>query len=91
MNNIHTTKDGRKLLISEMSDSHLLNTINMIERKSKDGIVVEYGCICEEPYYDVTEYFGKKALTIMNYGSYTLEAKKRGLTNKQTNKTKQRS
>ncbi len=28
-----TTQDGKELLLTEMTDSHLQNTINMLERK----------------------------------------------------------
>jgi len=35
-----TTKNGDEILISGMSDAHLMNSIKMIERKAKDGLVV---------------------------------------------------
>lgn len=34
---VWTTKEGNQIPIKSMSDTHLVNTINMLERKSKEA------------------------------------------------------
>lgn len=78
----HTTKDGRKILISDMDDGHLLNTIKWIERHAKEGFYVNDGCGSHKDYYyDETYYQGEEALEHLNYSFYVKEANKRGITN----------
>lgn len=45
------TKDGRRLLISEMEDSHLLNTIRMLNHKF-DNYVFDYILSLPRPHGD---------------------------------------
>ena len=50
-----TTKDGKEMPISKMTDTHLLNTIKMLDRYYKGGIVVCGGHYYEEgdgDFYD---------------------------------------
>ena len=39
----HITRDGTAMLISDMDDGHLLNTIKWIERRAKEGFYVNCG------------------------------------------------
>jgi hypothetical protein len=81
----HITRDGTAMLISDMDDGHLLNTIKWIERRAKEGFYVKcgfsYGDSHEDYYYDEPYYQGEEALKHLNYSSYVEEAYKRGLTN----------
>ena len=80
----HITKDGREMLISEMDDDHLLNTIRLLERRAKDGVVFrtgDCGVGYEDCYYEEDLYYGKAALYRLNYSFYVEEANKRGITN----------
>jgi fatty acid-binding protein DegV len=36
-----TTKDGKRLLISNMEDSHILNTINHLKSKTESNLAVD--------------------------------------------------
>ena len=81
----HITKDGREMLISDMDDKHLLNTIKWIGRRAKEGFYVKcgfaYGDSHKDYYYDEYHYQGKEAQEHLNYSSYVEEANKRGITN----------
>lgn len=61
---IHTTKDGEKVPIGEMSDSHLLNTINMYNKEIKN-------CVFGDDAKDFEE--------VVNFKIYVREAVKRNL------------
>ena len=73
----HITRDGTEMDISEMSDSHLLNTINLIERKANGGVTIEYGSGGDDPYYDRDLLFGHEALMALHYCSYVSELVRR--------------
>jgi hypothetical protein len=75
--NIHITKDGTRMLISDMDDNHLQNTINMIKRKALSGLQVIYFGAGENGEGDVDYIYGNDALRAMNYSRYLLEQKKR--------------
>jgi hypothetical protein len=81
----HTTKDGRKLPISEMDNEHLLSTVRRQKRRAKAGVqVVSGGCgfgsAGNEYYGDAEMLYGRNALELFNHQDYLDEVKKRGLT-----------
>jgi hypothetical protein len=80
MNKEHTTRDGTKMLISEMSDSHLRNTIKLLERVAKQGVevVTESGGFDLEDIWFITEIrYGQDVLDLLNYAAYMAEADRR--------------
>lgn len=38
----HTTKDGTEILLSDMTDQHLINTYYHVKRKAKEGLGTRY-------------------------------------------------
>jgi hypothetical protein len=62
-----------------MENSHLTNTIRMIERKAKSGFTVRRGGgMCPEDYwYDECQLSGKDALDYLNYQYYVQELNRR--------------
>ena len=77
----HTTKEGEEILISDMDDKHLMNTIRMKDKHLKVGITQVIGSCDydEEKWGEEITYYGEGAKRILNYDSYTNEAIKRGL------------
>ena len=78
----HRTKTGQVMLVSDMDDKHLMNTIAMIRRKAEEGIAVicgGRGSSAEDMWADETFYKGNEALDEMGYSNYTAEALRRGL------------
>jgi len=76
----HKTKDGTVIPISEMTDSHLENTIRFIERRAREGILVEYGGLDGgdgQPWYDTGFLQGEVALRVLGYYDYVEERDRR--------------
>ena len=71
----HVTRDGTRMLISEMSDSHLRNTINLWERKAAEGIeVIDGGGFdLEDIWFDTVTLYGQAALKRLNHAAYVAE------------------
>jgi hypothetical protein len=78
-NNFHTTKDGKRIKISDMETSHLENMVRFIEAKAKNGFVVTNGggSCAEDIWMDVETYYGKDVKKMLNYKSYKEELDKR--------------
>lgn len=85
---LHRCRDGRIVDIRgvskdhpKMEDDHLLNTINYINRKAKEGIIkrIGGGWDFDSFWYEEEIIKGKEAKRMMKYKKYKKEAIKRGL------------
>ena len=77
---VHTTRDGTKIKLCDMADSHLAATIALMERRATEGIVVRFGggSCAEDMWYDEDHFEGEEALKFMGYYDYVAEQEKRG-------------
>jgi len=78
---IHVTKEGKKIPVSEMTNSHLKNTIHYIHRRIKKGVSVSvYDGYDSDDFwhgeYDLTD---RQASHHLNLEGYLAEATRRGL------------
>ncbi len=75
----HVTKDGVTIRIQDMGDTHLQNTIRLIERRAKEGLVVRsgggYGP--DDFWYEEEILFGTDVLIHLNYSAYVKESLRR--------------
>ena len=76
---VHTTNDGAKIKLCDMTDSHLAATIRLMERKAREGIVVRDGGGSgpDDFWYDEDHLHGKDALEHMGYADYIKERDRR--------------
>lgn len=51
--NYWVTKSGEKILIRDMTDKHLINTIKLLTRNGSDIIVYDGYDGDDKPYYDI--------------------------------------
>jgi hypothetical protein len=73
----HKTKNGEKIKICDLETSHLKNIINLIERKSKEGITIRMGggSTAEDMWYDEEEIYGEDVKIELNFYDYEKELK----------------
>ena len=75
---VHVTKDGEKIKLCKMTDSHLDATIRLFERRAKEGITVRTGGSCaEDMFYDEDTLYGEDALEALEYDEYVKERDRR--------------
>ena len=81
MRDVHKTKDGKHMLISEMTDSHLLNTITLFNKMVDEGMsyCVGGGFDASDMWMEEIHLTGEEAREELNLDRYEKEAKKRGL------------
>lgn len=77
----HRCADGTKVLIQDMEDRHLINTIRLFKKAAKKGIRVMSGggCDSSEIWFDSETVFDEEAEEIMRLKLYLNEARKRNL------------
>ena len=75
----HKTRNGEFILLSEMTDNHLLNTIKMMQRIAKEGKIIIYKNNDIWDNYEEEIYDSEEMLNCMRYDLYINEAEKRGL------------
>ena len=75
----HTTKDGKRIKLRDMTDSHLTATIRLFERRAKEGVTIRSGggnC-AEDMWYDEDTLYGDDALEELGYADYVKERDRR--------------
>ena len=78
---IYTKRNDEEILISNLTDEHLLNTIKFIKRKAKEGMHIYYASYDPDDIrrYDSETIYGIDVEIYLNLLMYIEEAKKRGL------------
>jgi len=76
---VHTTKDGTKIKLCDMTDDHLQSTISLFERRAKAGITIRMGggSCAEDMWYDEDTLYGDEALEQLGYADYVKERNRR--------------
>lgn len=79
MYNIHTTRDGEQMLIAQMEDKHLINTIRMILRKVQSATAALSNPVTINPMIGVfhpemkTDEIRRKAENVIRQGVDSLQ------------------
>ena len=75
---MHRTRDGKLIPISQMTDAHLRNMIKLIDRKAEEGVELVNGDMFDgDPECEVDEIFGADVRRYMNHAIYVAELKRR--------------
>lgn len=77
-----TTKNGDDIAFNKLEDSHLLNILNWVEKKSEEGeLEGSCGFQGDDDFMtgDVYEIFGEDVLNKYDYDGLLKEARKRKL------------
>ena len=76
---MHVTKNGDKISLNKLEDSHLQNIINLMLRKSKEGVKVMFGggSTADDIWYDEDMLYGEEALKRLHYYEYLAEQRRR--------------
>jgi len=75
---MHRTRDGKLIPISQMTDAHLRNMISLIERKAEEGVELVTGDMFDgDPECEVDEIFGDDVRRFMGHAVYVAELKRR--------------
>lgn len=76
---LHMTEEGRQMKLCEMHDAHLVNTINLIKRKAKEGLRIPlYPIAVNDVGIDYITIKGTDAETYCELEQYINEAIRRG-------------
>lgn len=78
----HTTRDGRKMSLHDMTDRHLANTIAHIARRATEGVKIQRGggdaiSGTDGYWYDEEVVYGDEALKALGYQHYIDEQARR--------------
>ena len=79
-NGEHVTRYGEIIPLKDIRLNHLINIINYIERRAKEGICVvsaSYGVDMMDMDFIEEVFRGQNALDIMNYDTYVNELNRR--------------
>ena len=67
-----TMKNGKEILYTDMSDSHLNNAIRLVEKWAQEGITITSGCSFFDKFeYDQEELYGSEVY--QHFGYYGLK------------------
>ena len=76
----HITKNGTKIKLSEMTDEHLKNTINLLQKQAEKGITVQTGDSgpsAEDYWYDEQCLKNEEAFEYLDGHKYVKEWNRR--------------
>ena len=79
---MHRTRDGKLIPISQMTDAHLRNMIDLIERKAEEGVELVNGDMFDgDRECEIDEIFGDDVRRFMGRAAYVAELKRRNFKN----------
>ena len=74
---VHTTRDGQKISLTRLTNSHLLNIMRYQHRKADEGLVIGGGGWDGDMWAD--KLYGEEVLQKLGHDLYVCEAFRRGL------------